>query len=87
VVVADAVEIATAAAAEVEIRTGRTVRPEPSPREADPGLFPRRHGITKGELKISKRVAMLNPVGHPEHFVFILNTIRLAAQDCTRCLV
>jgi hypothetical protein len=41
----------------------------------------RRNAITRRELDVLKQVWMLNPVAHPEHFVFILNTIRLAAQD------
>jgi pimeloyl-ACP methyl ester carboxylesterase len=41
----------------------------------------RRHAITRPELEVLKRVSMLNPVAHPEHFVFILNAIRLAAAD------
>jgi len=40
----------------------------------------RRHTITRPELEVLKRVSMLNPVARPEHFVFILNTIRLAAE-------
>jgi len=40
----------------------------------------RRHAITRPELDVLKQVSLLNPVAHPEHFVFILNTIRLAAE-------
>jgi hypothetical protein len=41
----------------------------------------RRHAITKGELKILKRVAALERVAHPGHFIFILNAIRQAATQ------
>jgi transcriptional regulator with XRE-family HTH domain len=41
----------------------------------------RRYEISRGELNVLKRVSMLNPVAHPEHFIFILNTIRLAAEN------
>ena len=41
----------------------------------------RRHAITRRELDVLKQVSMLNPVAHPEHFIFILNTIRLAAGE------
>ncbi len=40
----------------------------------------RRHAITRPELEVLKRVSMLNSVAHPEHFIFILNTIRLSAE-------
>ena len=40
----------------------------------------RRHAVTRGELKVLKQVSMLNPVAYPEQFVFVLNTIRLAAE-------
>ena len=41
----------------------------------------RRHAITPPELDVLKRVSMLNRVAHPEHFIFILSTIRLAAEN------
>ena len=41
----------------------------------------RHHAITKGELKVLKQVAMLQPVARPGQFIFILNAIRQAAPN------
>ena len=41
----------------------------------------RRNAITKGELKVLRQVAMLQPVARPGQFVFILNAIRQAAAQ------
>ena len=40
----------------------------------------RRHGVTRGELNILKRVSLLENVSNPRHFLFILNAIRQAGD-------
>lgn len=41
-----------------------------------------RHKVTPAELKVLKRVSLLEHVSDPRHFVFVLNAIRQAAvQD------
>ena len=66
----------------VESRSSTTTRQADAwQRFASNKVLLRRHAITRRELDVLKRVSMLNPVAHPEHFVFILNTIRLAAED------
>jgi transcriptional regulator with XRE-family HTH domain len=39
----------------------------------------RRHQVTRAELKVLKQISLLEEITHPEHFVFILNSIRQAA--------
>ena len=38
----------------------------------------RRHGVTRGELKVLKQVSLLEDVSSPKHFIFVLNAIRQA---------
>jgi len=38
----------------------------------------RRHGVTRGELKVLKQVSLLQHVSSPKHFLFVLNAIRQA---------
>jgi transcriptional regulator with XRE-family HTH domain len=38
-----------------------------------------RHKVTPAELKVLKRVSLLEHVSDPRHFVFVLNAIRQAA--------
>jgi transcriptional regulator with XRE-family HTH domain len=40
----------------------------------------RRHNITSAELKVLKQVNMLGPVSNPRNFLFVLNSIRMAAN-------
>jgi len=51
------------------------------PRFISNQALPKRHAITKGELKILKQVAMLETVAQPGHFIFSLNVIRQAAAQ------
>ena len=39
------------------------------------------YNVSPAELRILKRVSMLEQVSHPRHFVFILNAIRLATSE------
>ena|ERR1700735_2146305 len=41
----------------------------------------RRHQVTPGELKVLRQVNSLSPVSDPRNFLFILNSIRMAAID------
>ena len=41
----------------------------------------RRHQVTPAELKVLRQVDALSPVYNPRSFVFILNSIRMAAVD------
>jgi transcriptional regulator with XRE-family HTH domain len=38
----------------------------------------RRHGVTRGELKVLKQVSLLEDVSSPKHFIFVLYAIRQA---------
>jgi transcriptional regulator with XRE-family HTH domain len=38
----------------------------------------RRHGVTRGELKVLKQVSLLEDVSSAKHFIFVLNAIRQA---------
>ncbi len=40
----------------------------------------RRHSVTPGELKVLRQVSALAPVSNPRNFLFILNSIRMAAN-------
>jgi len=40
----------------------------------------RRHGVTRGELKVLKEVSLLEHVSSPRHFLFVLNAIRQAGE-------
>src|SRR5271156_2186076 len=40
----------------------------------------RRHNVTSAELKVLKQVNMLGPVSNPRNFLFVLNSIRMAAN-------
>jgi transcriptional regulator with XRE-family HTH domain len=40
----------------------------------------KRHGITRGELKVLKEVSLLEHVSSPRHFLFVLNAIRQAGE-------
>ena len=39
----------------------------------------RQHKVRPAELKVLKQISLLEEITHPEHFVFILNSIRQAA--------
>ncbi len=39
----------------------------------------KRHNVTPSELRLLKQVSLLEPVASPNHFLFILNSIRQAA--------
>jgi transcriptional regulator with XRE-family HTH domain len=41
----------------------------------------RRHGVTSAELKVLRQVNSLGPVSNPRNFLFVLNSIRMAAED------
>ena len=41
----------------------------------------RRHRITPAELKVLRQVNALGPVSNPRNFLFILNSIRMAADN------
>jgi len=41
----------------------------------------RRHQVTPAELKVLRQVNSLSPVSNPRSFVFILNSIRMAANN------
>lgn len=40
----------------------------------------RRHNITSAELKVLRQVDSLGPVSDPRNFLFVLNSIRMAAN-------
>jgi transcriptional regulator with XRE-family HTH domain len=41
----------------------------------------RRHQVTPAELKVLRQVNTLSPVSNPRDFLFILNSIRMAANN------
>jgi transcriptional regulator with XRE-family HTH domain len=40
----------------------------------------RRHNVSPAELRVLKQVSVLEPVSHPRHFLFVLNSIRQAGS-------
>ncbi len=40
----------------------------------------RRHNVTPAELKVLRQVNSLGPVSNPRNFLFVLNSIRMAAN-------
>ena len=40
----------------------------------------KRHRVTPAELKVLRQVSALGPVSNPRNFLFILNSIRMAAE-------
>ena len=40
----------------------------------------RRHGVTQAELRVLKKVSMLEHISDPRHFLFVLNAIRQAGD-------
>ena len=60
-------------------RPGKTKRPDAWGRFASNRALLGRHKVTPAELKVLKRVSLLEHVSDPRHFVFVLNAIRQAA--------
>ena len=66
-----------------------TEEDEPAAKDGKPGRMEafssneallRRHNVTPAELKVLRQVDMLGPVSNPRHFLFVLNSIRMAAN-------